>query len=52
MYALVRMRYSHAFRFVPCVKVDHDANAFTKVSCTRSAASWGLRVIRMAAAYN
>ena len=23
------MRYSHALRFVPCVKVAHDANALT-----------------------
>ena len=31
---------------------DHEANAFTNVSCTRSAASAGFRVMRMAAAYS
>ena len=52
MKALVRIRNSHAFRLVPCWNWRNDAYAFAKVSCTRSSASAGLRVIRTAAAYN
>ncbi len=41
-----------AFRFVPCLNWRNAANALTKVSCTRSDASAGLRVIRIAAPYS
>src|SRR6266550_2624111 len=51
MNVLVRIRYSHAFRLVPGVNWWNELYAFAKVSCTRSSASDGLRVIRIAAAY-
>ena len=50
MNVLVRMRYSHALRLVPSVNWWKAANALTNVSWTRSSASAGLRVIRIAAA--
>lgn len=49
MNVFVRIRYSQAFRFVPCLNWRNAAKALTNVSCTRSDASAGLRVIRMAA---
>src|SRR5260370_695816 len=52
MKVLVRVRNSHAFRLVPCWNWWNDAYAFAKVSCTRSSASDGFRVIRTAAAYS
>src|SRR5215218_1377503 len=51
-YVLVRMRYSQALRFVPGRYWWKAANAFAKVSCTRSSASAGFRVIRSAAEYS
>src|SRR4051795_10092055 len=51
MNVFVRIRYSHAFRLVPGVNWWNELYAFAKVSCTRSSASDGLRVIRIAAAY-
>ncbi len=48
---LVRMRYSHALRFVPSRNWWKDAYALAYVSCTRSSASAGLRVMRSAAEY-
>jgi len=47
---LALMRYSQALRLVPSWNWWNAANALTKVSWTRSSASAGLRVIRMAAA--
>ncbi len=52
MNVFVRIRYNQALRLVPCSNCLNAANAFTNVSCTRSCASAGLRVIRNAAAYN
>src|SRR5215471_3174296 len=52
MYVLVRMRYSHALRLVPSSNWWNAEYAFRNVSCTRSSASAGLRVIRKPAAYN
>jgi hypothetical protein len=49
MKVLVRMRYSQALRLVPSWNWWKAAKALTKVSCTRSSASAGLRVIRSAA---
>ena len=46
MNVFVRMRYSQALRFVPCWNWRNAAYALTKVSCTRSCASAGLRVMR------
>src|SRR5690242_20076634 len=51
MKVLVRIRYSHAFRLVPGVNWWNELYALAKVSWTRSSASDGLRVIRIAAAY-
>ena len=51
MKVFVRIRYSHAFRLVPGVNWWNELYAFAKVSWTRSSASDGLRVIRIAAAY-
>src|SRR5690606_349263 len=52
MNVFVRIRYSHALRFVPGRYWWNAANAFANVSCTRSSASDGLRVIRSAAEYS
>src|SRR3954452_7516495 len=52
MYVFVRIRYSQALRFVPSSNWWNAENAFRNVSCTRSSASAGLRVIRRPAAYN
>src|SRR5215213_1742740 len=52
MYVFVRMRYSQALRFVPGRYWWKAAKAFAKVSCTRSSASAGFRVIRSAAEYS
>ena len=52
MNVLVRIRNSQALRLVPTWNWWKDAYAFAKVSCTRSSASAGLRVIRIAAAYS
>src|SRR5579875_2316699 len=52
MNVLVRMRYSQALRLVPSWNWWKAANALTKVSWTRSSASAGFRVIRIAAAYS
>src|SRR3954468_22721925 len=52
MNVLVRIRYSHALRFVPGLNWWKAANALANVSCTRSSASAGLRVIRIAAEYS
>ena len=52
MNVLVRIRYSHALRLVPGRNWWNDAYALANVSCTRSSASEGLRVIRSAAAYS
>ena len=52
MKLLVRIRYSQALRLVPSGNWWKAANALTKVSWTRSSASAGLRVIRIAAAYS
>src|SRR5512144_2467856 len=52
MNVLVRMRYSHALRLVPSWYWWNAAKALTKVSCTRSSASAGLRVSRSAAEYS
>ena len=49
MKVFVRMRYSHALRLVPGWNWWNEAYAFAKVSWTRSSASCGLRVIRIAA---
>ena len=49
MKVLVRMRYSHALRLVPGLNWWKDEYALANVSCTRSSASAGLRVIRIAA---
>ncbi len=49
MNVLVRIRYSQALRLVPGWNWWNAAYAFAKVSCTRSSASVGLRVIRIAA---
>ena len=49
MKVLVRIRYSHALRLVPGRNWWNDENALAKVSWTRSSASAGLRVIRIAA---
>ena len=49
MNVLVRMRYSHALRFVPGLNWWKAAYALANVSWTRSSASAGLRVIRSAA---
>jgi len=46
------MRYSHALRLVPSSNWWKAEYAFKNVSCTRSSASAGLRVIRKPAAYN
>ncbi len=51
MKVLVRMRYSHALRLVPSRNWWKEANALAKVSCSRSSASAGLRVMRSAAEY-
>jgi hypothetical protein len=48
MKLFVRMRYSHALRFVPSWNPPNPRNARSTVSCTRSSASVGLRVIRNA----
>src|SRR3954447_26048509 len=52
MKVFVRMRYSQALRLVPSWNWWKAANALTKVSWTRSSASDGLRVMRMAAAWS
>ena len=52
MNVLVRIRNSQALRFVPCWNWWKDAYAFANVSCTRSSASAGFRVIRRAAEYS
>ena len=52
MKVLVRMRNSHAFRFVPGWNWWNEAYALANVSCTRSSASAGLRVIRSPAEYS
>ena len=49
MKVLVRMRYSQALRLVPGLYWWNAENALANVYCTRSSASAGLRVIRMAA---
>jgi len=49
MNVLVRIRNSHALRFVPGWNWWNDAYALANVSCTRSSASAGFRVIRSAA---
>ena len=49
MNVLVRIRYSQALRLVPGRNWWNDANALANVSWTRSSASAGLRVIRIAA---
>ena len=49
MNVLVRIRYSQALRFVPGLNWWKAEYALAKVSCTRSSASAGLRVIRIAA---
>src|SRR4051812_27081645 len=51
MKVLVRIRYSHALRLVPSRNWWKDAYALAYVSCTRSSASAGLRVMRSAAEY-
>src|SRR5438132_5445141 len=51
MNVFVRILYSHALRFVPSRKPSKPRYARRYVSCTRSSASDGLRVIRNAAAY-
>src|SRR5690606_14696537 len=45
------MRYIHALRLVPGRYWWNAANALAYVSCTRSSASVGLRVVRRAALY-
>ena len=50
MNVFVRMRYSQALRLVPSWNWWKAAKALTKVSWTRSSASAGLRVMRIAAA--
>ncbi len=52
MNVLVRILNSHAFRLVPGWNWSNDAYALANVSCTRSWASEGLRVIRIAAEYS
>src|SRR5450631_2630321 len=52
MYVFVRIRYSQALRFVPCLYWWNAANALANVSWTRSSASVGLRVVRSAALYS
>src|ERR1700755_1474758 len=52
MYVFVRIRYSQALRFVPSSNWWNAEYALRNVSCTRSSASAGLRVIRRPAAYN
>ena len=52
MNVLVRIRNSQALRFVPTWNWWKDAYALANVSCTRSSASAGLRVIRIPAAYS
>ncbi len=52
MNVFVRIRYSHAFRLVPARNWWKEEYAFANVSCTRSSASAGLRVIRIAAEYS
>ena len=44
------MRYIQALRLVPGVNEANEEYALSTVSCTRSSASAGLRVIRRAAA--
>src|SRR5215212_456995 len=51
MKLFVRIRYSHALRFVPSWKPANPRYARRTVSCTRSSASAGLRVIRSADEY-
>ena len=48
----MRIRYSQAFRLVPARNERKAVYALTYVSCTRSSASAGFRVIRKAAPYN
>src|ERR1019366_5647662 len=52
MKVLVRILYSQALRLVPSSKRPKARYAFKKVSCTRSSASAGLRVMRSAAEYS
>ena len=52
MNVVVRMRFSHARRLVPVWNWWKAAYALADVSCTRSSASVGLRVIRRAAGYS
>ncbi len=49
---LVRIRYSQALRLVPSLNERNAEYALTYVSCTRSSASAGLRVMRSAAPYS
>jgi hypothetical protein len=48
MKVFVMIRYSHALTFVPGSKLRYPAQALAIVSCTRSSASSGARVIRTA----
>ena len=52
MNVLVRIRYSHAFKFVPGSNCPNEAYARVNVSWTRSSASARLRVKRSAAEYS